>query len=454
MSSFYDYEWATDTLSSARSESAGKPIQNNTRLFRRSDDSIAVKLHAVDVVTINADDTWTLRAGGWHTVTTMQRIRGYSPARLFSIRGEWYVRLAPSEDDPQPARFDRSVPKPFTASDPGPEPVKNDNGCQAGTMIGTEHKDEIVSVWRKDVLDTDEVVKDDAENPGSYDYVDVKRTWMTWIFYGEEAYSYQSKEYNAPETDKRGVTYEQCPHCKAFDAEHERWRQQMHGARWYNRSIDQKRGYATYREMMETYGTQEAWQEAYIADFRERRAYLQAEREWDERNRVPFYDGITVDSSGFAPRVRKGGPSKSKLAKHERKVAKIKKQIDKYVDGFIGALKEGMPMPSGGDCWYCVMRTEDGRTLGDAVQTLHPDGSLTVEENHDHLYSHMEDKYYVPSLAVNALRERGYRDVGIYMWLDMDADTQQMGGGDRYDNVKRDLTKYMSKRLIPAAPTK
>ena len=125
MGRFQDWQWATETLATARNESAGKPVQNNTRLFRRSDDSIAVKLHAVDVVTINADGTWTLRNGGWNTVTTMERIRGYSPARLFSERGEWFIRLEPNPDDPKPTRVDREVPKPFTAEYPGDEPVKN-----------------------------------------------------------------------------------------------------------------------------------------------------------------------------------------------------------------------------------------------------------------------------------------------------------------------------------------
>ena len=133
----------------------------------------------------------------------------------------------------------------------------------------------------------------------------------------------------------------------------------------------------------------------------------------------------------------------------------MKKRIDKYVNGFIVELKKGtMPMPSGGDCWYCSLRTDGGVPMGDSMQTLHSDGSLTREVNIYHLLSHMSERYYVPSLAVNALRERGYKDVGIYMWLDMDQDAGTMGKpGGRYDGVKRDLVKYMSKRLIPAAPT-
>ena len=37
----------------------------------------------------------------------------------------------------------------------------------------------------------------------------------------------------------------------------------------------------------------------------------------------------------------------------------------------------------------------------------------------------------MPSLAVNALRERGYQDVGIFMWLDMNPEHEHDGQGRR-----------------------
>ena len=40
----YSYEWAVDQLNHARSKDAGKPVQNNTRLYER-EDGIAVKFH-------------------------------------------------------------------------------------------------------------------------------------------------------------------------------------------------------------------------------------------------------------------------------------------------------------------------------------------------------------------------------------------------------------------------
>ncbi len=461
---------AVDTIRSARNKAAGKPLQNNTRLYVRGEGDereFGVKLHNTEVVTINADGTYTLRAGGYHTITTMDRIRGYSPAKLFSERGDWYVRLQSDSKDPKPTRIEREVPKPYTAFAPGPEPVKTSEGCVAEQTVTTEHRNEVVECFRIDLKEGEQYeVVNEGLSSSNYDRVKVLRSWNSHVYIGEASMSYYDDGWsNLPGTssshgsyfindDGERVEYVQCSHCKAFDDEHERWRHAMHGDRW-GRRFDQPKGYATFAEMMATYGSREAWQQAYIEDFRKRRAYLKAAKEWDERNRVPFYDGIIVDAHGYALRERKSGPTKAKLAKHERDLAKMKKRIDKYVDGFIKALKSGMPMPGNGDCWYCLMHRPDGRTLGDAMDTLHSDGSLTVEPSHYHLDEHMKDRYYVPSLAINALRERGYRDAGIYMWLDMDPDNNTMGKpGGRYDGVKRDITKYMRKRLLPAAPTK
>ena len=459
MSNYHDFDWATEEIESARNKSNGRKLENNTRLFQRSDDTFAVKLHAVDVVTINRDGTYTLRNGGWDTVTTMDRIRTYSPVRgtLFSERGEWFVRMTPDANDPAPTRVERSIPKPYTSVDPGPEPVKNDEGCVAGQLITTEHVNEVVETWRKDMREGDELVEvvDESSitSDGGYDRVKVKRSWNSHSYIGEGAQPYQDEGWGNLDDnhnrhggtftndDGETVTYVQCSHCKDFDTVYEGWRFRMYGERW-SRRFDAPGGYSVYADMIERFGTEEAWHEAYIEDLRERRAYLQAEREWDQRNRIPFYDGIVVDSNGYAGRKRKGGPSKAKLNKHEREVKKIKKQIDKYVDGFIAALKEGMPMPGNGDCWFCLFRDSEGKTWGDMGDNTH-------------LLDHMEERYYVPSLATNALLERGYQPTGVYMWLDMDADNNTMGKPEgRYDGVKRDLRTYLTKRLVPSAPTK
>lgn len=66
-----------------RGRNGRKRLQNNTYLERRGED-FAVRLHYTDVVTIHADGTFTLRTGGWETVTTKDRINGYGPARVYS----------------------------------------------------------------------------------------------------------------------------------------------------------------------------------------------------------------------------------------------------------------------------------------------------------------------------------------------------------------------------------
>jgi hypothetical protein len=412
-------------------------------------------LHGTEVVTIRSDDTYVLRSGGYQTPTTADRIHTYSPAKQFSERGDWYVWMKPIDRDPRPDRVERAIPKPYEATDPGPEPIKSTEGCLAGQMVATEHVDELVEVYRRDMRDGDEIVEKVSDGfEDSYDRLKVKRTWTDHIYYSEgHEHGWDEGWANLPDNrhvhtssflndDGERVKKVQCPHCAEFDAIHEVWRQAMHGDRWHRR-FDGANGYATYAVMMKRFGTTEAWQAAYIEDFRARRAYLKADREWELRNRVLFYDGIVVDSEGYAPRVREDGPSPAKLRRHEAKVKRIKDRIDKYVNAYIKALAKGMPMPGNGDCWYCLLRDENGKTWGD-----HGD--------HNHLEVHMEDRYYVPMLAVNALRDTtSLADVGIAIWLNMNPEANTMGGGDtkQYDIVARAIRNYMRKRLVPEAPT-
>jgi hypothetical protein len=444
---------AQSVIQTARNRAAGKPLENNTRLFGDAGGKFTIKYHGTLIVDINKDGTFTLRNGGYNTSTTLERIRRYAPVswNLFTERGEWFVRLQPNPKDPRPERVNREVPKPYTADDPGEEPVKSTEGCIAGQMRTIFHDDEIVHIFRKDKRVDDVIVKD-SEGDSDYAFIDVKRSWVSHEYSGEahphggwdEGWSKLDDNTNPhskrfTNNDGEQVVYVQCPHCAEFDAIHGVWQKRMYGDRWGNGNFDQQTGYETYAKMMERFGTQEAWQEAYITDFRARRAYLKADREWDQRNRVPFYDGITVDSEGYAPRLRQTGPSPAKLRRHEREVAKIKKMIGKYVDGYIKALTKYMPMPGTGDCWFCSMK------LGD------------MGSDHGHLFSHMQERYYVPSLVVNAMREAKRRDLGIHMLLHMNQETNTMGGPDNgkqpYDMVRRDLTKYLSKRCIPTAPT-
>jgi len=77
------------------------------------------------------------------------------------------------------------------------------------------------------------------------------------------------------------------------------------------------------------------------------------------------------------------------------KDVKLQKQIVTYCKGFIEALFQGkVPAPNNGDCWFCHMRTVDGnKPLGD------------VTKNVSHLKSHLVEKYYVPSMLMNAIEQ-------------------------------------------------
>lgn len=78
-----------------------KKLENNTYLHRVAIDTLAVKLHQTDVVLIHSNGRFTLQTGGWQTVTTKDRINGYSPARVYSNNGVWHVGEAAFHDGMQ-----------------------------------------------------------------------------------------------------------------------------------------------------------------------------------------------------------------------------------------------------------------------------------------------------------------------------------------------------------------
>ncbi len=81
-----DYAEARALLATARDRSAGKPIANNTRLYPGASrvldgfDSVGLTLHSTEVLTWYSNGDVALDSGGWHTVTTAQRINGHLPA--------------------------------------------------------------------------------------------------------------------------------------------------------------------------------------------------------------------------------------------------------------------------------------------------------------------------------------------------------------------------------------
>lgn len=126
-------------------------------------------------------------------------------------------------------------------------------------------------------------------------------------------------------------------------------------------------------------------------------------------NGVPYFDGISIPDDIKTPK-RKGESTATREAA-------LRKQIRKFVCDV--PLKGPFPVPGNGDCWYCLMHTKDGKTLGEATG------------DNDHILSHIKERYLHGSLIVNALTWAGYRSPQtIY----------QMGLGD---NIRRALKRYL-----------
>lgn len=98
-----------------------------------------------------------------------------------------------------------------------------------------------------------------------------------------------------------------------------------------------------------------------------------------------FQDGFTINPDGSFSNC---GPEDS-----TSELKATKKAVSDYARGFIDKLFAGeIQTPSNGDCFYCLMREEKtGKPLGECTR------------NASHIESHMEEKYFVPSLLVNAM---------------------------------------------------
>ena len=79
-----------------------RPIANNTRVIRRSEKMIVIRLHNTDIITFYENGAIGLNSGGWKTVTTKDRMNRFTPRNIAisTDRGIWYViiRTPESED--------------------------------------------------------------------------------------------------------------------------------------------------------------------------------------------------------------------------------------------------------------------------------------------------------------------------------------------------------------------
>lgn len=138
---------------------------------------------------------------------------------------------------------------------------------------------------------------------------------------------------------------------------------------------------------------------------------------WYMQDGSLFYDGIIID--------RNGKPLKPKQPqKYEQQLTKIKKEARAYAKNYVDALKNGLiDYPNGGDCWFCLFKDKDGKGMTGT----------------DHIRQHIKDKYYVPSLLVNAGRSAGYKDFQIGL--------MGIGGQRLFIDPENNIYKYIVKQL-------
>ena len=85
------------------------------------------------------------------------------------------------------------------------------------------------------------------------------------------------------------------------------------------------------------------------------------------------------------------------IGENPKKTEKLRKKIKQFAKDFVVALFAGkVPKPGAGDCFYCGM----------VVVKPHKDAGKSLGEvaGGDHIISHIKEKYYVPSLCVNACK--------------------------------------------------
>jgi len=156
---------------------------------------------------------------------------------------------------------------------------------------------------------------------------------------------------------------------------------------------------------------------------------------WHSPDRVEFVyqDGITILGTGG---VSGAGEDRKLLDKRL-------KQIKVYVDGFMKKLvARKLPQPSNGDCWYCLFKDKDGKAWGD------------MGDKSGHILEHFKDKYYVPSLLMNAMEEFGVSQMDkhcVGYWLKYYNDRIESMEDWAGKNIRKVLTRYLKRRLGMAA---
>lgn len=152
---------------------------------------------------------------------------------------------------------------------------------------------------------------------------------------------------------------------------------------------------------------------------------------WDG-GQYPYADGIEFDT--VTGKVYGAGED-------PKAEIKLRKRVNDFVAGYMDAFANGtVPPPSGGDCWLCLMKDKHGKPV--------------LDTDTEHLLSHMDEMYYVPSLLVNAMGDwagqctsQAAREYVAYVWNGGDQKIATYLKGIAVPQLKKVLFDYLAHRL-------
>jgi hypothetical protein len=143
---------------------------------------------------------------------------------------------------------------------------------------------------------------------------------------------------------------------------------------------------------------------------------------WFVMRDIPYADGMVVYPDGST----QGEGQDTRKADRA-----LKRRVSAYAKDFADALPVGEP--GSGDCWFCYF---DWQRVNPA-----------------HLDSHMEEAYFVPSLAYRALQMFGGSMVAYWTAFDTSFDSGVMNGpyGIGRKQVRRAIYRYVLRQMGLAA---
>ncbi len=151
---------------------------------------------------------------------------------------------------------------------------------------------------------------------------------------------------------------------------------------------------------------------------------------WTENpEKYTFEDGIAIDGNGNV-----SGTS----ARSPKELQALNRLCGRYARKFVAALFAGeVPAPSGGDCWHCHLQTGNGQSLGESL------------DSPDHILRHMDNDYFVPSLAVNAVNRFPVSDAArqdlSHIWGQHDSGHFMPDIAER--QIRNSIRRYVKEKL-------